>query len=148
MVLDIPGTNFVLNEKCISFSVLMVAFWLFAPFRDIPGKMVYFVAFCIFFISYVWMAWYDYHYKCMSVPLQRGKYSLTSLFKPPVYSKEQDSEKHKHKVGTHIYLFHLLIIVPILGYIVYNKDNSNKQIYPLLGVIMVFTILYHGNKLF
>jgi hypothetical protein len=147
MVLDIPGTNFVLNEKCISFSILMVVFWLFAPFRDIKGIMVYFTAFCIFFISYVWMAWYDYHYKCAFEPLQRGKYSLTGLFKPPVYSDKQNSQKHPKMVSTHIYLFHILIIVPILVYIAYYGNNSNIRVYPLIGVISIFTLLYHFNKM-
>jgi amino acid transporter len=148
MVLNVIGTNFVLNEKCISFSVLMVMFWLFAPFRDIKGKFVYFAAFCIFFISYVWMAWYDYHYKCMSEPLQKGKYSLTGLFKPPSHSDKQDPDKHsKHKMPAHIYWFHLLIIFPILIYLTYYKNNSNIRIYPLIGVISIFTLLYHANKI-
>jgi len=42
-----------------------------------------------------------------------------------------------------VYIFHLLIIVPLLLYVNYNK-NTNKQIEGMVCILGILALLYHG----
>ena len=65
------GRPFVLNEKCIVFSLICMTLFLFKPtFRN--QYLLYFTLFIIFVVAYVAMAWYDYYFNCDIVPLKRG----------------------------------------------------------------------------
>ena len=78
---------FVLNVKCIIFSIIIMILFLMKPTFN-SNIVLGITLFIIFVISYVGLAWYDYYYDCRNLPLQRGK-SLTSLLKPVVHSNKQ-----------------------------------------------------------
>ena len=46
-----------------------------------------------------------------------------------------------------IYMSHILFIVPFLIYIGIQKDKVNQATYPLLIVLALFTLMYHGIKM-
>jgi hypothetical protein len=145
------GKPFAFNEKCIVFSLICMALFLYKP--NITNNYVLAgVLFLIFTIAYVAMAWYDYFFNCDILPLRRGKYSLTGTFKPPAHEPEKQ-EHHKdtpldsNKRQTLIYAMHLLFIVPLLGYVAFKQTKINPITYPLIGTLAVFTASYHGLAL-
>ena len=142
------GRPLVFNEKCIVFSMICMALFLYKPSFS-SQYILYITLFIIFVVAYVAMAWYDYYFNCDIVPLERGRYSLTGKMKPPAHSSKQQSDssldaKRKHYL---IYASHLLFIVPLLAYIAVYKTRINKMTYPILGVLAVFTAGYHGYGL-
>ena len=119
------GKPFALNIKCVIFSLLCMALFLYCP--NIKGRaMLYLILFIIFVISYVAMAWYDYFYDCRILPLQQGKYSWLQLIKPEAHIPEkQKNIKYKEDSRPRhilIYLSHLFFITPLITYIaIYKK---------------------------
>ena len=96
------GRPFVLNEKCIVFSLICMALFLFKPTFG-NQYLLYFTLFIIFVVAYVAMAWYDYYFNCDLLPLQKGKYSLQQFIKPPAHKPEKQNifthyYKHKHEI--------------------------------------------------
>ena len=141
------GRPFVLNVKCIIFSILCMALYLFCPHHS-SQLSLYAVLFLIFVVSYVALAWYDYYYDCSLNPLQRGSLSLTGHFKPESTSKvHKQSPLEKKKAATVISLGHVLFIVPLLLYIAIWRRRASKTIYPLIMVLAIATLLYHGLDL-
>jgi len=137
------GRPFVFNIKCIIFSLLMMALFLVTPvFKS--NLILGVTLFIIFVISYVAMAWYDFYYNCRLLPLKRGTKSLTGLLKPDVHSQKQINETNMSRGSMMIYASHIVFIVPLLIYIAYYKGKVNQMIYPILIVLAVFTLLYHG----
>jgi len=145
------GRPFVLNVKCIIFSLICMALFLYKPvFTD--GLTLYFTLFIIFVISYVSLAWYDYYYDCRIGPLRRGTMSFTGLFKPPPHVpakqvKNEDRPTDRNRKMMLIAASHVLFIVPLLLYIAYFRRRVNQMTYPLLVVLAAFTFLYHGTNL-
>ena len=147
------GRPFVLNVKCIVFSLLCMALFLIKP--NMNNKiMLYSSLVAIFVIAYVAMAWYDYYYDCRINPLKRAQLSITGLFKPPphVPEKQYGTEANDTPVDTKrqhilIYMVHIIVIVPFLIYIVSYKNKVAQMTYPLLGALAVFTLIYHGIKM-
>ena len=97
------------------------------------------------------MAWYDYYFGCDILPLKRGSASITGLFKPKnkmekQITHEEDKIDIKSKYML-IYMSHILFIVPFLIYIGIKKDKVNQATYPLLIVLALFTLMYHGIKM-
>jgi hypothetical protein len=140
------GRPFELNVKCIIFSIIIMSIFLYSP--DIKNNFILgLVLFILFVISYVAMAWYDYFYDCQTLPLKRGEKSFTGKFKPPPHSDKQISKTHADDKHGHmmIYLSHIVLIVPLLVYIGYYKKRVNPLTYPILMVLAVFTLLYHGG---
>lgn len=142
------GRPFELNIKCIIFSIIIMALFLYKPVIK-SNITLSFILFIIFVISYVVMAWYDYYYDCQTLPLKRGEKSFTGLFKPPVHSYKQkekniEDNKDNSKGKFIIYLSHIILIVPLLLYIAIQKDKTNVMVYPILIVLSIFTALYHG----
>mgnify|MGYP001047184970 CR=1 FL=1 len=141
------GKPFQLNIKCIIFSLIIMSLFLYKPNLQ-TNLGLYSTLFIVFVISYVVMAWYDYFYDCQNLPLKRGKMSVTGLFKPPIYSKEQLSpDTHSANKKLIIYTSHILLIVPLLLYIAIYKNKINPITYPLVAVLAVFTLLYHSMHL-
>lgn len=146
------GRPLVLNEKCIVFSILIMIIFMLKPTFE-SDVVMYFTLFIIFVISYVAMAWYDYYYDCRLMPLKRGKYGITGLFKPPEHVPEKQSgDKKKSKIerkraGMMIYLSHILLFVPILCYVAYYKNKSGKAAFSILVVLGIFTAFYHAMRL-
>ena len=126
------GKPFVFNIKCIIFSLIIMSIFLYKPTIK-TNIVLYPTLFIIFVISYVAMAWYDYFYDCR--------------IKPPVYSKDQLTSTTNKKNNIIIYGSHILLIVPLLLYIVVYKNNVNKITYPIVGVLAIFTLLYHSIHL-
>jgi len=141
--------SFQLNVKCIVFSLIIMVLFLYNP--NIENNIIMGATlFTIFVIAYVSMAWYDYFYNCDILPLKRGNKSFTGLFKPQQHSKKQTEKdkSHDNKKGHMIiYLSHILFIVPLLLYIAYYQKKVNKITYPILIVLGIFTLLYHGGAM-
>tara|TARA_B110000261_G_C12783623_1_gene237447 strand:- start:6 stop:467 length:462 start_codon:yes stop_codon:yes gene_type:complete len=137
------GRPFELNIKCIVFSIIIMLLFLYKPI--IKTKLLLgLILFSIFVISYVAMAWYDYFYECRILPFKRGEKSLTGLLKPPIQDERQLNNRNREKGHMIIYLSHIIFIVPLLVYISYYKQKVNKMTYPILIVLAIFTLLYHG----
>ena len=140
------GRPFVFNIKCIIFSLIIMGLFLFNPV--IKNKLILgLILFIIFVVSYVAMAWYDFYYNCDILPLQRGTKSLTGLLKPNVHSEKQLNETNMSRGHMMIYASHIIFIVPLLIYIAYYKGKVNKMTYPILIVLAVFTVIYHGSAM-
>ncbi len=144
------GQPFVFNMKCIIFALACMALFLYKP--NIPdNRVMAFVLAVIFVVAYIAMAWYDYYFDCRLTPLESGDLSLTGLAKPDVVRAERvgpppgGSEEQRNDILTG--LFHFLFVAPILVYIVVKRDRVNKQIYPWLGALAAFTVLFHGVAL-
>jgi peptidoglycan/LPS O-acetylase OafA/YrhL len=139
------GNPFVLNVKCIVFSLIVIALFLINPSVVLKNNYLLAVVLIgLFVIAYVSMAWYDYFYDCRLLPFKRGELSLTGKLKPEKHvSKEIECKKH----GLSLYLAHIFVIVPLLVYIVYYNKKSTKMSFVLLGVLALFTLLYHGAEL-
>ena len=145
------GRPFVLNVKCIVFALIIMAIFLYKP-NIASTFFLYGTLFIIFVLAYVAMAWYDYYYDCRLDPLKRGQISFTGLFKPKAHVPEKQEQYIEQPIDTQrkhslIYISHIIIIVPILAYIVVYKNKVNPSIYPLIGVLAVFTLLYHSGAL-
>jgi hypothetical protein len=137
------GRPFVFNIKCIIFSLIIMVLFLVKPvFKN--NIILGVTLFIIFVVSYVAMAWYDYYYDCRLLPLQRGKKSLTGLLKPSVHSQKQVDGTNIRRGNMMIYVSHIAFIVPLLMYIAYYKGKVNKMTYPILIVLAIFTLIYHG----
>jgi len=142
------GRPFTFNVKCIIFSMICMALFLYKP--NIRNQYVlYGVLFVIFTVAYVAMAWYDYYFNCDLLPLQNVEFSLQQYIKPPPHKPIKQIE-HKDEVVDKrmrrvlIYAAHILFIVPMLAYLALYKTKVNPIIYPLLGVLALFTLGYHG----
>ena len=143
---------FVINEKCILFSLICMGLYLFKPNYK-SNITLYLSLFVIFVIAYVAMAWYDYEFDCETLPLKKGSFGgITGILKPVAHNKKKQKEheetnKDKRLKMIVIYLLHLFFIVPVLAYVAIYKTKTNKMIYPLLGVVAAFTALHHGSRL-
>jgi len=145
------GRPFVLNIKCIVFSLICMALFLYKPVSS-SGWVLYSTLFIIFVISYVALAWYDYYYDCRVGPLKRGKISFTGLFKPPPHMPERQTNGKSSPIDRNrkmllIAASHVLLVVPLLLYIAYARRRVNPLVYPLLAALAAFTLLYHGLNL-
>ena len=141
------GRPFVLNIKCIVFSLLVMTIFLYKP--NIQNNYVMAATLiAIFVIAYVAMAWYDYFYDCRILPLKRGEKSVTGLLKPPAHMPEQTEKAiAKRGLSRHalmVYLSHIIFIVPLLIYIAVYRKKINPITYPLIGALAIFTLAYHG----
>ena len=146
------GRPFVFNEKCIIFSLICMALFLYKPqFQN--QYLLYLTLFIIFVVAYVAMAWYDYYFNCNIVPLKRGSgYGLTQLFKPDAHvpekqKKDKDASLDNKRRHFLIYAMHLALIAPLLGYIAIYRKQINPITYPILGVLALFTAGYHGGMM-
>jgi hypothetical protein len=146
------GRPFVFNEKCILFSLICMALFIYKPqFQN--QYLLYLTLFIIFVVAYVAMAWYDYYFNCDIVPLNRGPvYGPTQLFKPDAHvpdkqEKGKDTPLDAKRRYFLISIMHLALISPLLGYIAVYRKQINPITYPILGVLALFTAGYHGGKI-
>ena len=144
------GLPFVINMKCVIFSLICMALFLYRPvFKS--NLSLYATLFFIFVVAYVAMAWYDFYYDCRIIPLKRGQYSITGLFKPSEKHKKnhrtenKDEELEKHRMKNLIYFSHILFITPLIAYVGIYKNKSNPLAFPLLVVLALFTFFYHAG---
>lgn len=155
------GRPFTINIKCVIFSILCMALFLYKPnFSSEVFK--YLTLFIIFVVAYVAMAWYDFYFDCRVLPLERGKYSFTGLFKPPEHVEDSEDNENNDKTRIKkkdlkkvsgmrkaymIYFSHILFIVPLIAYVGIKKGKAHKMTFPILVVLAVFTFFYHGGHL-
>ena len=144
------GKPFAFNIKCIIFSLIIMTLFLYKP--DIQNTyLLYAILFIIFVISYVAMAWYDYIFDCNILPLRKGELSWQKYVKPEAHEPEKQEdwacEKDTSIKMILIYLTHILFIVPLIGYVAIYRKTVNPIVYPLLGVLAIFTLGYHGMYL-
>lgn len=48
--------------------------------------------------------------------------------------------------GRGIYLFHMLVVAPLLMYVGYTGVNTPQMIFNILMLLAVLVFLYHGNR--
>lgn len=144
------GKPFAFNIKCIIFSLIAMALFLYKPVFT-NNYVLYGTLFVIFVVAYVAMAWYDYYFDCRILPLRKGELSWQSLVKPPAHEPEKQKdwscEQDTHAKHILIYLAHIFFIVPLIAYIAIYRKQVNPLVYPVLGVLAVFTLGYHGMYL-
>jgi hypothetical protein len=139
---------FELNIKCVIFSTIIIALFFYHP-PEMSLIWKCFVAFILFVVAYVAMAWYDYKFECTKLALKRGsKGGITTWFKPPPHTESQvdpskQTKEEKTLTMALINVYHLLILTPLLIYIGINGDKSIDFSIILLIVNLAFAILYH-----
>lgn len=145
------------NIKCIIFSGIMMGAYWFLP----ANKNIYLLP-IIFIFSYVAIGWYDQIYKC-DRKLYTGSASdfgtiLDSIFKPQKLNKDeipkQDLElllppdQQESVYLRNVYLFHLVVVVPLIFYIGYNGNKSDPRTYGVLLGLATLAGMYHSMRLF
>ena len=144
------------NLKCIILGLILMLFYWFLP----ATKNVFMLP-AIFIIGYISLAWYDYMYKCSDIMLS-GSYvglnTLDSIFKPQRRTQEDENKiKANNKVNlvqdqeqaylSRVYLFHVLLVAPIVIYIGYKQKNADPRIFSVLLVLGVLAMTYHSIRL-
>ena len=153
-----PNYPFELNPKCIIFSIFIIGLFFYKP----PELHIYWkllIAFILFVLSYVSLAWYDYTFDCTTLALKKSSspIGITGLFKPPDYTPSQTdksklTKNEKDLEWVLVNLFHLVILAPLFLYVgtykQFNIDDSNDNSITniLLIAVFAFAILYHGVR--
>ena len=141
---------FALNPKCILFSFVCMALFMYRPSFSHPA-IAFAVLVAIFWIAYIGMAWYDYYFNCDIEPLRKGSLSLQGFLKPPAHVPEKQystgyasgSMDHSRHMAI-IYLLHLAVIAPLIGYIAIRGKRTPAPAFWLLGAMALFTVGYHA----
>ncbi len=147
-----PNYPFELNIKCIIFSVIIMAIYLYKP-PEMHPVWKSFTLIIIFIVSYVAMAWYDYKFNCTKLALRKSTAGITDLMKPEPHSEAQTdrskaTKEEKDLEWQLINLYHIFILTPLLLYIGIYKNEANPIAGNILSANLVFAILYHGVRLF
>jgi len=136
------------NPKCLFFSFVIMAIYWFSPINKSALMLL-----VIFVLSYVAMAWYDYQYNCDTIMKSGsaiGVNTIDSIFKPQRRdgvggenaALDQEAEYLKR-----VYLFHVLVVAPLLLYVGYKGPNAQSNMYPVLFVVGLVALVYHGYRL-
>ena len=137
------------NPKCLLFSaVLMILYWFS------PAKKNMLMLPLIFVISYIAMAWYDYIYNCDSIMYSGqalGANTADAIFKPQrrreKHDKENLSANQEQEYLYRVYLFHAIVIAPVLLYAGYYGKRANEKIFPVILVVGLMALVYHGFRI-
>lgn len=149
------------NIKCIVFGTILILLYLW-----ISPDPNYYLLPLIFVAAYVAMAWYDYFYNCeqrlYSGTGVVGVSTLDSVFKPqqrglasddPRNVAEKDAflvegrgEQEKAYLQK-VYLFHCIVVVPLLAYIGFKGQETPKGVFGALLGLASIAGLYHGYRL-
>tara|TARA_Y100000590_G_scaffold402586_1_gene488464 strand:+ start:1330 stop:1848 length:519 start_codon:yes stop_codon:yes gene_type:complete len=147
------GRPFVFNVKCVLFSLLCTALFLYSPTIEHSYQTVVMIM-IIFILSYIGMAWYDYIFDCSTLPLRRGSLSIMGLFKPPAHQPKKQIrlqvKSTPKDISVRNYLIalsHILFIGPLILYVSINGNKTHEKIYILLGSLAILTVFYHGVNL-
>ena len=148
------GRPFVFNEKCIIFSLICMALFLYKP--HFQNQYVYYILYYLSSLLLRMLLWRGtiiilivilYH-------LKRGTQGtvLLQLFKPGAHvpdkqEKDKDTPLDTKRRYFLISVMHLALIAPLLGYIAIYRKQINPITYPILGVLALFTAGYHGGKI-
>jgi len=140
------------NIKCVIFGFVAMGLYWFLPYRNT------FLLPVIFIVVYIVIAIYDYVFNCndkfytgTSTPIGM----IDSLFKPQRRNENVSYPRDKYLLENqekmyrrNVYLFHLLIIAPLLIYVGFYGIKANEKIFPVLLSIGSIAGLYHGIRLF
>lgn len=146
------NASFEFNLKCILFAFMMILFYILCVPSPIKAEKWIWIP-IIFVISYVGMAWYDYRYNCTD-PLRTGKNGVIGIA-DSVFKPQRDIDDGLNAKGQaylykrNVWLFHILFIVPVLGWISYKGLRNQKITQTWSGILLTFTIgalLYHGFR--
>jgi hypothetical protein len=137
------------NIKCIIFAtVIMMGYYLSA------GKTANLLLLpVIFIVSYISMAWYDKRYNC-SETLKSGSSvaMVDSIFKPSLGQQLNSGvlspDEQKLAYQKNVYLFHMLLVAPILIYVGMNTVKTNKNVFALLLALGYGALIYHTYRFF
>jgi len=144
-------TPFVMNPKCILFSLVQMLLLYTTPPTFSTKMMSYAFLFVIFVFAYVAMAWYDYYFGCEIDPLKGGgKFSITGLFKPTKTVNQNTESGTGEKCPDRmfvIYLLHIAFIAPFIYYIGYRGKDTPSKYFDMLIPLAAFTVLYHVYRL-
>jgi hypothetical protein len=83
-----------------------------------------------------------------------GKYGgyLSSPFKPQRRNEESPNKNllknQESKYNQKVNLLHIIAINPVIIYIGLYGTKSNPQLYPVLLIIGIIALLYHGGRMF
>jgi len=138
---------FYANPKCVVFALLIIVGWWWAPKRNIYLIPLIFVA------AYVLLAWYDYLYDCKQIMRSGwmiGPNTFDAIFKPQRRIEENPSNispDQEEEYLRRVYLFHLLAVAPILGYIGLKGSKADERIFPVALGMAFLAALYHGTRL-
>ena len=137
------GQPFVLNPKCIVFSLICMALVLI----KLPLQRKWFTAFVlwiVFVLAYVSMAWYDHLYECRIGNLERGTSSLLGYVKPSPGPKSERDGKLK---GAVINWSHTLMFGPFVTYLGTGPKLVGLTASWLALGMAGLTAAYHGYRL-
>lgn len=133
---------FYVNPKCIIFGLtLMLGYW-FLPYQNV------FILPLLFIIGYIAMAWYDHFYKC-GTPLYSGSgYGIAvvdSIFKPQKRVEVIENQEQLYK--RNVYLFHAIIIAPLLFYVGWKGTKTDTRVFPVVLATSTLAFAYHFYRL-
>jgi len=139
------------NIKCIIFGILIMALYWFSACET--NRNVY-ILIALFFIAYILMAWYDYMYECEQ-KLYSGHSGINaafdSIFKPQEWDYNPPPEKHPDQrsvYNRYVYLFHLILVAPLLIYIGWYQNKTDPRLYSLLLILGIVAASYHALRFF
>lgn len=130
---------FHLNPKCIIFSFYSTALYLFS------GSKNPLLISLVFIISYILLSWYDYIYNCDNVMKSGTGPGPTALMKPQ-YRKSYDNQEKMYL--RKVYLFHSIIIAPIMIYIGIRGKKTPSELFGLLGGLGGMASIYHSYRIY
>lgn len=135
------------NPKCLFFAAVIMAIYWFSPAEK--NELLLPV---IFVVAYVAMAWYDYMYNCDTIMYSGsaiGPNTFDAIFKPQRRGAGKKlSAFQEREYLSRVYLFHIFAVVPVLLYAGYFGTTSNVKIFPVIFVMGLIALVYHGFRIF
>lgn len=145
------------NIKCVIIAAVICAGYWYLPATRNPLILIF-----LFAVTYVAIAVYDYLYVCRD-KLYSGYFpgmnTLDSIFKPDATGTEtvggasQEDKAHgilqnqEAAFLQHVYLFHVLIVAPLLLYVGVSGPCANKYVWQLFIGLGSVALVYHGYRL-
>jgi len=145
------------NTKCVVFAIFIALIYAYLP-RAASGQANPLIVALIIVFAYIAMAWYDYAYSCSDYMFSGTGPSLhfASIFKPQRREESSSLDKvgdnrlvaDQEKAYLHkVYIFHTLIVAPLLMYIGYMGARSNPSVWGFVGGLGALAFVYHGMRL-
>ena len=81
-----------------------------------------------------------------------GPNTIDAIFKPQQRNKQSDkknmSKNQEAEYLKRVYLFHVIVVAPLLIYIGYYGAKSNVKVFPVLLATGLIAMLYHGFRIY
>ena len=151
------------NTKCVVFAILIALIYAYLP-RAASGHANPLIVALIIVLAYIAMAWSDYAYSCSDYMFSGTGPSVhfASIFKPQMREEGRctDPNAAVNKVGNNrlvsdqekaylrkVYIFHTLVVAPLLTYIGYMGVSSHPSVWGFVGGLGALAFIYHGARL-